>query len=295
MKRELEYNITKLQDGLTVQDILKSHGYSTKVITHVKRSHMGLSVNGIRVRTNEILHQGDVLRVLIIEEEGSENIVPLNIPIDVIYEDEDILIINKNSDVPIHPSQGNFYNTLANMVAYYFQEKGQEFVFRCINRLDRDTTGLLIIAKNMLSGCILSDMMCHREIHREYHAVVTGCIDKDGIVDAPIARELDSAILRCVDTERGETAVTHYKVLKSNEEYSYLSLRLETGRTHQIRVHMKYIGHTLLGDSLYGGDTSKIQRQALHSYCLRFLHPTKKVPMEFVKEIPDDMKDLINK
>lgn len=293
MNRKLEYMITKSLDGITVQELLKQKGYSTKVITHVKRTELGLTINGIKVLTNRILKEGETLNVLIVEEQGSENIVPTNIPIDIVYEDEDILIINKNADVPIHPSQGNYYNTLANAVAYYYENQGKSFVYRCINRLDRDTTGLLIVAKNMLSGCILSDMMCNRQIQREYHAIVSGIVNESGVIDAPIAREEGSTILRYVDYQNGERAVTYYKRLKIKNEYSYISLRLETGRTHQIRVHMKYLGHTLMGDSLYGGDATMITRQALHSYRLTFLHPITKEPMEFISEIPLDMIKLI--
>jgi 23S rRNA pseudouridine1911/1915/1917 synthase len=293
MNRKLEYVITKSIDGITVQELLKRNGYSTKVITHVKRTELGLSIEGAKVLTNRILKAGETLNVLIEEEHGSQNIVPTNIPVDIIYEDKDILIINKNADVPIHPSQGNFYNTLANAVAYYYDNKGTSFVYRCINRLDRDTTGLLIVAKNMLSGCILSDMMCNRQIKREYHAIVSGTINESGVIDAPIAREEGSTILRCVDNQNGERAITYFKRLEIKNDFSYISLRLETGRTHQIRVHMKHLGHTLMGDSLYGGDMTMITRQALHSYRLTFLHPITKEPMEFISEIPLDMKMLI--
>ncbi|BCN32485.1 RluA family pseudouridine synthase [Anaeromicropila herbilytica] len=293
MKRILSYEINEDYAGLSIQEFLKQQGYSTKVITYVKRTDMGLCIHGERVRTNHILRLGEVLKVSIVEEVGSINIVPTNIPIQIVYEDEDILIINKAADVPIHPSQGNFDNTLANMVAYYFEAQGEKVVFRCINRLDRDTTGLLILAKNMLSGCILSDMMVKREIQREYHAIVSGHIVESGTIDAPIAREVASTILRCVDFENGERAVTHFNRLKITNECSYVALKLETGRTHQIRVHMQYMGHTLLGDSLYGGDKDRIGRQALHSYRLQFKHPITKEILDFIAPIPVDMRKII--
>ena len=239
------------------------------------------------------MHAGDQLSITLIETESSENIVPTNLPLDIVYEDEDILIINKNANTPIHPSQGNYDNTLANAVAYYFQQKGEAFTYRCINRLDRDTTGLLILAKHMHSASILSSMVQNREIHREYLAVACGNVPLEGSIVAPIARVDGSTIERCVDEERGEYACTHYKTLLHKNGYSLVSLKLETGRTHQIRVHMKYIGHPLPGDFLYNPDYTAINRQALHSHRLSFKHPISGEMMEFVAELPADMKKII--
>lgn len=195
--------------------------------------------------------------------------------------------------MPVHPSINNYDNTLANGIAYYYKMQGKSFVFRCINRLDRDTTGLLIIAKNALSASILSNQMKKREIHRTYLAVVSGIPEKEtDTITAPIARKENSAIERCVDFINGERAVTHYQTVASKEDYSLLKLSLETGRTHQIRVHAKYIGNPLLGDYLYNPDFSKIQRVALHSYRLNFVHPITEKPMSFSAPLPKDMADL---
>lgn len=293
MKRVVEYEVSKDFDGKTVEYMLKQNGFSTKIITHVKKTEGGLTINGNTVRTNHTLLLGETLKVTLIENMGSENIVPVDGSIDIIYEDEDIMVINKKADIPIHPSQGNFYNSLANYVAFYFKEKNEDFTYRCINRLDRNTTGLLIVAKNMLSAAILSKMVSKREIYREYRAIVSGCIGEKGIIDAPIAREEESIITRCVDYNRGDRAITYYRRLQYKNNMSLVGIKLETGRTHQIRVHMKYIGHTLLGDSLYGGDCSKINRQALHSYKLIFQHPITKKKLEFTNHLPDDMMHLI--
>ena len=211
------------------------------------------------------------------------------------YEDEDILVINKDAGVPIHPSQGHYDNTLANAVSWYFHEKGEAFTYRVINRLDRDTTGLLVLARHMLSACILSEQMAGRRIRREYRAIVLGHTPEEGTVDSPIARAEGSTIERRVDHETGERAVTHFRTLLYNEEkdLSLVSLSLETGRTHQIRVHMRSIGHPLPGDFLYCPDYRYISRQPLHSYLLRFEHPITGKEMEFTAGLPEDMKQLL--
>ena len=293
MKRIFTYTIPTEYDGRTLLSFLKEKHCSAPVITHLKRTEKGILLNGVWGRVRDILHTDDILTITLIEDESSDNIVPTNLPLDIVYEDEDILIINKSSNTPIHPSQGNYDNTLANAVAYYFKEKGEAFTYRCINRLDRDTTGLLILAKHMHSASILSNMVQKREIHREYLAIATGKVPQEGTIIAPIARVDGSTIERCVNEGNGEYACTHYKTLLNKNGYSLVSLKLETGRTHQIRVHMKYIGHPLPGDFLYNPDYTVINRQALHSHRLSFKHPITEEMMEFVAELPDDMKKII--
>ncbi len=284
--RIFEYKIT---EETTIQKFLKSKGFSATVIRHLKETTEGILKNGIWARVHETLAAGDVLTLHLTENESSENIVPVYLPLNIVYEDQDLLIINKAAGVPIHPSQGNYDNTLANACAYYFSQKGEPFTYRCINRLDRDTTGLLILARHAYSASLLSTMVAQREIHREYRALVTGLIPEEGVVEAPIARVDGSTIEREVNFETGEFARTHYKRLEYKKGYSLASLKLDTGRTHQIRVHMKYIGHPLPGDFLYNPDYSFIQRQALHSYRLTFTHPITKEVMDFVAPLPDDM------
>ena len=191
--------------------------------------------------------------------------------------------------MPIHPSQGNYDNTLANAVAWYYQQKGETFIYRCINRLDRDTTGVLVLAKNALSAALLSKMMQQRQIHRTYLAVVEGTPPSSGIIDAPIGRVCDSTIERQVDFANGERAITHYQLLKGNGKYSLIQLNLETGRTHQIRVHMKHIGHPLPGDFLYNPNYQDFQRQPLHSWKLEFHHPITAESLTFQASLPEDM------
>lgn len=294
MKRIFNYKIPIEFEGQTLLSYLKEKEYSSPIITHLKRTQNGILLNGAWGRVRDILHEGDILTIQLIENESSENIVPTKLPLDIVYEDEDIMVINKSSDTPIHPSQGNYDNTLANAVAYYFQEKGEPFTYRCINRLDRDTTGLLILAKHMYSASILSNMVQNREIHREYLAIATGKVPSEGTIIAPIGRVDGSTIERQVDEINGEYACTHYRTLLTKNGYSLVSLKLETGRTHQIRVHMKHIGHPLPGDFLYNPDYSVIRRQALHSHMLRFKHPITKNEMLFYAELPKDMSTIIN-
>lgn len=292
MKRIFNYHITKTdeQEHKNILGFLKSRGYSHAVITHLKRTEKGIEKNSEWARVSDMLKEGDLLTIRLIEDEGSSQILPVHIPLNIVYEDEDLMIINKPAGMPIHPSQGNHDNTLANALCYYFKEKGIPFTYRCINRLDRDTTGLLIVAKHMYSASLLSNMVAKREIHREYLALATGEVPEEGVITAPIARKEDSTIERVIDEERGEFARTNFRRLEYKNGYSLVSLILDTGRTHQIRVHMKHLGHPLPGDFLYNPDYSFIKRQALHSYRLSFVHPILMKEFEFIAPLPDDMK-----
>lgn len=290
MTRKFDYLITESHNNLTIGKFLQLNAYSRQVIIHLKQTQDGICVNGIWQHINFVLHTGDILNICIQEDSSSPNIVPVPFPLTIVYEDEDILVLNKPADMPIHPSLNNYDNTLANAVAYYYQVQDIPFVFRCVNRLDRDTTGLTLLAKNLLSSCILSRMVKERSIHREYLAVVSGQIPDTGTISLPIGRKEGSTIERCIDFENGESATTHYTCIASDSNYSLVRITLDTGRTHQIRVHMKAIGHPLPGDYLYNPDYSVIHRQALHSHCLQFLHPMKKVPLCFKAPIPSDMQ-----
>lgn len=293
MKRIFNYTIPTEYDEQTLLSFLKDKKYSSQIITHLKRTEHGILLNNKWGRVRDILHTGDIVTIQLLEDASSENIIPMNLPLDIIYEDEDILVVNKASNTPIHPSQGNYDNTLANAVAYYYEQKGEAFTYRCINRLDRDTTGLLVIAKHMYSASILSEMVSERKIHREYLAIATGNVPEFGTIIAPIGRVDGSTIERHVDEANGDYACTHYKRLAYNNGYSLVSLKLETGRTHQIRVHMKHLGHPLPGDFLYNPDYTVIERQALHSHRLSFNHPITGEYMEFLAELPEDMRKII--
>lgn len=295
MNRIFEYTITPSDVPCTVGEYLKKKGYSRQIIIHLKKTEHGILQNGEWAYVRTPLVPGDVLKITLLEESASEHILPVPMEPDIVYEDEDLLVVNKPFDMPVHPSIHNYDNTLANGMAYYFQQKGETFIFRCINRLDRDTTGLLILAKNALSASILSNDMKARKIHRTYQAVVSRIpVPASGTIDAPIARKEDSAIERCVDFEKGEPAVTHYRTLETKENLALVELSLETGRTHQIRVHMQHMGCPLLGDYLYNPDFTLINRVSLHSYSLSFVHPIAGKSMYFCAPLPKDMAGLLS-
>ena len=305
MQRTLTYEITEEYDGMEILAFLRQKGFSRNILSSMKKSGQTISHNNEQNHDHSILQNGergyghsilkscDFLKIQIPEEASKEKIIPVEMNLKIIYEDEDILVINKDANVPVHPSIGNYENTLANGVAYYFAQKGQDFVYRCINRLDRDTTGALILAKNPYSAAVLSTQMKRREIRRTYLAIVEGIPPKSGTIDAPVGRVDGSAITRQVDYEHGERAVTHFTRLavvekELSQSYSLIELHLETGRTHQIRVHMKHLGYPLPGDYLYHPDYRIIGRQPLHSYQLEFVHPVTEKPMLFTAPVPLD-------
>ena len=194
---------------------------------------------------------------------------------------------------PIHPSLNNYRNSLANALMWYYEQQNKPFIFRCTNRLDRDTSGLTVVAKHMVSSNILSSMTARHQIEREYLAIVRGHVTPfEGTINAPIGRTGSSLIERKIDFENGEHAITHYHTVFEKNGLSLVSLILETGRTHQIRVHMKHLGFPLIGDYLYNPDMELIDRQALHSHCLRFLHPITGRQMTFTADLPEDMARL---
>lgn len=312
MTRSFDYEITEKENSKTILDVLKAKGYSHAILVHLKRTPQSILLNGNWEYVNTRVKTGDSLHIDLIENDGSSDIIPSDFPPDIYYEDKDILVINKPAGMPIHPSQGHHENTLANSVCGYFAAQGIPYTFRCVNRLDRDTSGLVLLAKHMLSAAILNQDIKNRQIHREYLAIADGIVPEEGTINAPIARKGDSTIERVVDYEHGERAITHYKRLSSTDDFSLLSLHLETGRTHQIRVHMKYLGHPLLGDFLYhpayadnfyctktespqaDSPHIKMERQALHSYRLQFAHPVTGMPMDFTAPLPADMAALIS-
>ena len=295
MDRIITYKKKKEDAGLRVELFLRRRGFSRQNLVEIKRMPQSIMVNGVHYYMRQQLAEGDTLEVRISELDSSEKIPAVYHPLDIVYEDEDIMVINKPADMPIHPSMNNYYNSLANALAYYFQEQGKPFIFRCSNRLDRDTSGLTIISKHLVSASILAQQVADREVHREYLAISRGSVTpKEGTIDVPLGRKDSSIIERTVDWENGERAVTHYKVVEEANGHSLISLKLETGRTHQIRIHMKHIGYPLVGDYLYNPDMEWIGRQALHSYKMAFRHPITGELMEFSAPLPEDMQRVLS-
>ena len=338
MQRILKYIISENTTPVTILDFLKKEGFSRHILSSMKNTPNTIILNGERGFGRSVLKPQDHLIVTVPETESGENIIRTKMDLNIIYEDEDILVINKPADMPVHPSAGNYENTLANGIAWYFAEKGEDFVYRCINRLDRDTSGLTIVAKHAVSAAILGQMVRAKAeqglkapgIHRTYLALVEGkVVPVSGVIDAPIARQEDRCLRRVVDFKRGDRAVTHYRVLtawqtgNAQKFRSLVKLQLETGRTHQIRVHMAYLGHPLVGDFLYnpaygenqidrrddensgerqifqgktfscGKEQYDIGRQALHAWKLSFPHPMTGQPMNFTAPLPEDMQRLL--
>lgn len=289
MNRIFHYQITENEQGTTVLDFLRKKGFSRHILSSMKADKEALTRNGQRIGGREQLLAGDHFRVRLLKTVDSDGIVPVSMPLSILYEDEDILVINKPADMPVHPSIGNYTNTLANGVAAYLDAKDEHSPFRCINRLDRDTSGALILAKNAFSAAVLSTQMRNRQIRRTYLAVVEGITPPNGTIFAPISRVDDSVIERHVDFLRGEPAVTHYERLEVKNEHSLLEIHLETGRTHQIRVHMGYIGHPLPADYLYHPVYDCFKRQPLHSLQLEFRHPVTDKPMCLLAPVSEDM------
>lgn len=290
MNRNIDYIIDEDSSGLRVEQFLRRKRYSGQNLSEIKRMPKSILVNGVHYYMRQELSKGDHLQVRICETQNSEKIPPTKLPLDIVYEDEDLLVLNKPAGMPIHPSLNNYTNSMANALAYYFQSQGKPFIFRCCNRLDRDTSGLTIVSKHLVSGSILSDMTKYREVHREYLAIARGSVTpSEGTIRAPLGRKEGTIIERTVDWEHGEDAVTHYKVVKEANGHSLVSLRLETGRTHQIRIHMKYLGYPLIGDYLYNPDMEYMTRQALHSHHMEFTHPITGEHMSFTAPLPEDM------
>lgn len=293
MSREIHYEITK--EYPSIHHFFKEKGYPKGLVAALKRNPLVFR-NGQQAMLFWNLTPGDLLTICLPEESdhSSQQIVPIQVPLDILYEDEDLLVINKPAGMSIHPSLHHYEDSLANAVAGYYAKQGESIVFRCVNRLDKNTTGLTIIAKNLLAAAVLNTQGKNREIHRTYLAIVEGILTEDGIVDAPIGRADDSVILRKVDFSHGQQARTHYHPIRHANGHTLVECTLETGRTHQIRVHMNYIGHPLPGDYLYHPVFDHIDRQPLHSCRLTFTHPITGEAMDFSCPMPKDMEELLN-
>lgn len=294
--RKITYTITEEDHGKTVLTFLRHRGFSSRVLASLKRNPYGITIGRKKVTVQKQLRTGDLLTVRIANKESqvaNEHIPPVEMPLDILYEDEDVLVLNKPPHTATHPSLGNHGNTLANGVAYYMAQKGQEFVFRPVHRLDKDTSGAILLGKNAHSAGVLGEELKRGRVERTYLAVLSGRLpQKEGTVDAPIARVPGSVLARCVDPQ-GDPAVTHYTVLAENGEVTLVRLKLDTGRTHQIRVHMAHLGAPVAGDFLYGAEDPALGRQALHSATLRFTQPVSGQPLYFNCPLPQDILNYL--
>lgn len=283
--REIEFKITSEYQGRQIREFLRDFGVSSSLLSKLKRTENGITVNAKFARAVDILNENDILKIVIADSGSMPS--PAKMDIEICYEDEDIIVLNKPPFLPVHESRNHIGDTLSNFVAYHLGKEGEHTAFRAVFRLDRDTSGLVMVAKNELAAAKLAG-----RVKKDYYAVAGKVFEKGGVIDAPIARCGDSIIKRRVDPS-GERAVTHFEPVSIKDGATLLKINLETGRTHQIRVHLAHIGAPLLGDSLYGGDCSEINRQALHCKTIYFTHPITGKEMVINCPFSDDFKEVI--
>ena len=299
---DITYKCTEKDAGLLVKEILRSRiGLSSRLMKKLKPLE-GISVNGERTSVRRRVEPGDVVAVSYPDEESYFE--PQDIPLDVVYEDDDLLVVNKQAGLIVHPTHNFQDGTLANALTFRMEQRGDKYKLRFVNRLDMNTSGLLIVAKNAYCQDFLSKEMAENRVDKRYIAIVHGITDPEGTIDLPIKKDPDHKARRMVSPD-GYPSVTHYKTLETFDikdsgrisGYSMVELKLDTGRTHQIRVHMTHIGHPLVGDELYaqlyGYDTDPewMPRQALHAASLKFRHPADGRTVSVSAELPSDMKN----
>ena len=286
--------------GLTIKEILCDKlGFSKRAITSLKNREDGILLNGKHATVRAVVNVGDVLTINsedIIK--NTEKLVPSSVMPDIIYEDDHIVAVNKPPFMPTHQSLGHFYDTLANSLAYYYSLSGRPFVFRSVNRLDRNTSGAVLVAKDRLSSSKLSEQMKNDGIRKTYIAILEGELPKDeGVIETHIRRKEKSIILRevCTSCDDSKVAITHYEVIAKANGFSLVKASPITGRTHQLRVHFSHLGAQILGDDLYGNASHMILRHALHAHELYFTHPETQKEMVLRAPIPEDMQGIIEK
>ncbi len=291
---QFRHIVTSEDEGMEVRQITRQYfDFSARLRNRIKREKLTLK-NGKPTEGWHRVCEGDVISITLPDEHS--NFPPEAIPLDIVYEDDDLMVINKQPGLVVHPTKGHPAGTCANALAYHMEQTGRIFKIRFVNRLDRDTSGLLLVAKNAYCQNHITDQMRNKQISKQYIALVKGeILAESGTIDLPIGRPDPEDVRRGVVSD-GAPSITHYEVIEHLRNHTLLKLLLETGRTHQIRVHMSHIGCPVLGDSLYGGeDLSLISRQALHAAGLTLIHPITKEKMEFQAPLPEDMKTAISK
>ncbi len=291
---KLEYKVNEQTKYTNIRQVLiNEFSLSDRLILRLKRASK-IYLNNIPTHIHHELCVNDVVAVDIAFEEECDNIVPTKMDLDILYEDEGLLIVNKAPNTPVHPSLNHYEDSLSNGVKYYFDSIGLKRKIRPINRLDKDTSGIVLFAKNEYIQERLIKQMKTNKFEKEYLALVDGIITKDKqTIIAPIARKESSIIERCIKDD-GDYAETDIELISTYENYSLIKCKLKTGRTHQIRVHTKYIGRPILGDTLYGSSSNLINRQALHAYKVKFIHPITNIAIHIECNPPQDMLTLID-
>lgn len=290
---ELKYIVKKSEENKSINEILLTNfNLSTRLLTKLIKNK-NIYINNNIVDTRNTVINGDILLLDFNYEEDNSNIIPTKMNLDIIYEDKWLLVVNKPAGIPIHPSRLHYYDSLSNGIKYYFDSINLKKKIRPVNRLDLNTSGLVIFAKCEYIQEEFSKQMANDIFKKEYLCIVEGLLQKKkDIINLPIARKEGSIIERCID-KTGQKSITHYEVVQEFQNYSLLHCILETGRTHQIRVHMQSINHAILGDTLYGTTSDLINRQALHSYKIKCIHPVTKENLIFIAQLPKDMETLI--
>lgn len=279
------------EEGKTLEEFLYLKDISGRLFRRLYKGN-NIFVNGEIIRKKEILKSGDIVSLLI--EDEKENTTPELIPLDIIYEDFDLIVLNKQPFIVVHQTKSHQDNTISNGLSYYFKSKGIKRKIRFINRLDMNTSGILLVAKSSFAHQQTALQFIRNEVEKRYLAVVSGIVDKDeDIIDLPIGREEERSVKKTVTVE-GKDAITKYKVLERYKDATLLDIQIFTGKSHQIRVHLNHIGHPIIGDTLYYKPSEYIERQALHSYYLKIKLPRSKQKKEFKAPIPDDINNLLN-
>lgn len=290
---ELIYEITENDYNKTINEILlKDFNFSNRLLIKLIKNK-NILFNGKEVDTRTLITNPGNIKIDFNYDEDNSNIVATKMNLNIVYEDEWMLVVNKPAGCPIHPSRLHFEDSLSNGIKDYFDSIKMNKKIRPVNRLDLNTSGLVIFAKCEYIQEQFSNQMANNLFKKEYLCLVDGLFkEKSGTIDLPISRKQGSIIERTIN-ENGKKSITHYDVLKESDNYSLVHCKLETGRTHQIRVHMQAIGHPILGDTLYGKYSDLINRQALHSYKIQCIHPVTGKKLNLVSDLPRDMKQLI--
>ena len=290
---KLNYTIKTNESFQNIKELLKvKFQISDRLLLKLKTKNK-IFLNNTPANIKLPVNSGDTIEVILDFEEDNSNIVPTKMNLNIIYEDDFLLVLNKPAGLPVHPSMLHYENSLSNGIKYYFDSINLKKKVRPVNRLDKDTSGIVIFAKNeYIQECLIRQMKTN-SFTKEYIAICNGKLENNtGTINKPISRKPGSIIERCIN-DNGDYAITHYDVICSNNNLSIVHLILETGRTHQIRVHLSSIGNAIIGDKLYGNSSNLISRQALHSYKVSFIHPITLTKIKLVAPLYSDMKCII--